>query len=325
MFRICESGIHGRGLFATCDIPADTPIFDEEVSIQMHVDLSKDSGYPKLLEGLVSKLSENQQVSLLDLSGDNLLDKLWMNGSPMIDFDVDRFGIGPRRNLGIYLKCARLNHACIPNAVRASAKDNRMSVVSQKDIAAGEEITISYMDDNFMVADMRELQMRSKIRVGKTWKGCRCQLCIGPIEQKMVSDTRRVRMHSYRERLLQGTLSKEVLVTEFLPLMAAEGLPCPLMGVHATIQMAKLTIGFNFTTRSPEDIAFLSFSVGTRIVFHKLKVKSELNGKTGTVVYPFNKTTGRIGILPDSSNASNKPIAVKPMNLCVVRRGSNPL
>ena len=43
-----------------------------------------------------------------------------------------------------------------------------MSVVSQKDIAADEEITISYMDDNFMVADKRELQMRSKICVGKT-------------------------------------------------------------------------------------------------------------------------------------------------------------
>ena len=43
-----------------------------------------------------------------------------------------------------------------------------MSVVSQKYIAADEEITISYMDDNFMVVDKRELQMRSKICVGKT-------------------------------------------------------------------------------------------------------------------------------------------------------------
>ena len=124
MFCIGESGIHGRGWFATCDIPANTPIYDEEVSIQMHVDLSKDSGDPKLLKELVSKLSENQQVSLLDLSGDNLLDKLWMNGSPMVVFDEDPFGLGPRRNLGIYLKCARLNHSCIPNAIQASETDN---------------------------------------------------------------------------------------------------------------------------------------------------------------------------------------------------------
>lgn len=324
MFRIGKSNLHGVGWFATRDIRADTPIFDEQVSIRMPVDLSRDSGDPKLLQDYVSELPKDQQASFLALDGPDLLDKLWMNGCPLIDYDNDPLGIGPRKDLGIYLKCARLNHSCVPNACRASDEGNIMSVVAQKDIQVGEEITISYMDDNFAAAKDREKQMRNKIRVGRLWKGCRCSLCIGPNERKQVSDQRRIHLSALRAQLMRGAMSKMEFVTSFLPLMSLEGLPISLMGTAASMKMMALLGGIDVTspTSTQDSVNAYCFQKGVGVILHKLKAKPELNGKNGTVVYPLNTTTGRVGILLDSPHASdNLPIAVKPENLCLLRRG----
>ncbi|KAL3939575.1 MAG: hypothetical protein SGBAC_005722 [Bacillariaceae sp.] len=325
MFRIAPSPIHGVGLFASRDIPADTPILDEQVCIRMPVDLTRDSGDSNLLAEYVSKLSPDLQTSFLALDGEDLLDKLWMNGSPLMDFEKDPLGIGPRKDLGIYLLCARLNHSCIPNAVRASDKGNVMSVVSQKDIAAGEEITISYMDDNLTTSVARERQMRHKIRVGKMWESCCCPLCSGPKEVKDISDGRRLRLGAYRERLLAGRLSKKEVCTEFLPLMYEEGLPVSLMGHNACLKMMALMTGIDMSEASRDTIHSYSFSKGSRVVLHKLKAKPELNGKQGRVVLPLNKKTGRVGVLLDDdsltiSSNSHAPVALKPENLCLVRQ-----
>jgi hypothetical protein len=315
MFRIGKSNTHGIGWFATRDIPAETSILDEEVCIRLPLDLSKDSGDPNLVEKLVSELPPEQQTSILALDGEDLLDKVWMNGSPMIDFETDPLGVGPRKNIGIYLQCARLNHSCVPNAVRASDVGNIMSVVSQKDIAAGDEITISYMDDNLVPSHERERQMRFKIRVGKFWTGCRCTLCTGPASQKSASDIRRRTLFSYREKLLQGKLSKGELAEGFLPLMIAEGLPVTLMGMNATMKMIHMMHGIDMTTASRESVHSISFHIGYKVRLHKLKARPDLNGKTAIVQYPLNKKTGRVGILLDSAKPSDKPIALKPENL----------
>ena len=132
----------------------------------MPLDMWKDAGGNKQAADLISKLPEDRRVSLLALCGDTSFDKVWMHRSPLVDHGADPLGIVPRNYLGIYLKCARLNLSCAPNAVRASDQGNVMSVVSQKNITAGEEITISYLDDNLAVATDREQQMRAKIGVG---------------------------------------------------------------------------------------------------------------------------------------------------------------
>eukprot|EP00979_Chaetoceros_neogracilis_P005654 scaffold1035_cov265-Chaetoceros_neogracile.AAC.12 len=285
--------------------------------------LPNDPSGLKLLQELVSNLSEDQRTSLLALDGISLLDKIWTNGHCLIDHDVDPLGVGTRKELGIYLKCARLNHCCQPNAARASDKDDIMSIVSQKPIAAGEEITISYMDDNLAVTADRESQMQSKIYVGKFWEGCRCHLCTSPEEVKKVSDARRRRLTYYRDELLQGTMSKEVLVTEFLSLMEVEGLPNSLMGTAATMKMVNLLFGIDMRTASQNTLDSISFDKGTRVVLHKLKARPELNGKTGFVVHPLNsKANGRVGVLLDFVEDTSKPIALKPENLCLIRDGN---
>ena len=65
----------------------------------------------------------------------------------LLDIKSDFYGTRRNGYLGIFLQCARLNHSCRPNVARAVGDDNVTSVVAQRNIHEGEEITISYLDD----------------------------------------------------------------------------------------------------------------------------------------------------------------------------------
>ena len=147
---------------------------------------------------------------------------------------------------------------------------------------------------------------------------------MGPKNLLDASDDRRRQLYAYRERLLQGTLSREAFENKVFPLMALEGLPVPLMGMDATMQMVTLLgiLDDNSMTREAADSA--CFQMGTRVVLHKLEARPELNGKIGTVVIQLNNSTGRVGVLLDSARCTNHPpVAVKPENLCRIRQESS--
>ena len=317
MFHIGNGGIHGLGWFATVDIPANTTIFDEEVTIRLPLDLQKCSLDTGTLEEQVARMPKDQREALLALFGKDLHENVWMNCTPLIDFTSDPLGLGARKEIGIYLKSARLNHSCIPNAVRASDKGNIMSVVSQKNIAAGEEITVSYLDDNFAVRDDRERELSTKIQVGRYWEKCLCTLCNGTESVRIASDIRRRKLFAYRRELLQGRLNPMVMMLEFLPLIQEEGLSISAMGPEANVEFCRMALGGSGGLAAISDCADgTNFPcVGSKVVLHKLKAKPELNGQNGTVVYPLNKATGRVGVVLDSSESRKKPIAVKPENL----------
>lgn len=324
LFRIEKSPIHGEGWFATQNIPTDTPIYDEHVCIRVPFDMYQKHVDEQHLDEVLSQLQDKEHDAIMNLSGDSPLHKLWMNGVPFIDHGSDVLGCGPKRELGIYLKCAKLNHSCRPNAARASeaseqeGTDNVMSVISQKEIQIGEEITITYLDDNFAVARDRHQQMISKICVGHYWETCKCCLCTGTDDMLYESDKRRRMLYAYRDQLMDGSLQVEFIGTKFLPLMAEEGLPTALMGNQALFKMTKMWYGFDPRTMTREKLNSVTFVRGAKVVLHKLKARPELNGNKGTVVYGLNKKTGRLGILLDSST-TKKPIAIKPENLCLQR------
>ncbi|KAF2497810.1 SET domain-containing protein [Lophium mytilinum] len=84
---------------------------------------------------------------------------------------------------GLFLNTARLNHSCIPNA-RISYCESRgmMTAYALSDIKAGEELTISYLEDErtadlqnttiFMKRDERQAQLKQK------WEfECTCHVC----------------------------------------------------------------------------------------------------------------------------------------------------
>lgn len=73
------------------------------------------------------------------------------------------FRLGSTHAVGVYFQCARLNHSCLPNSVRAVGDDNNMTVVSTRGIQKG-EITISYLDDSILATDWR-----CSVRKTSTW------------------------------------------------------------------------------------------------------------------------------------------------------------
>jgi hypothetical protein len=312
MFRVGPSNKHGLGWIASVNIACDTPIFDEQVSIRFPIDITNSSASE--LDEVIGQLSRHERDAFLDLHGKDPMEKLWLNCARLMDSRNDPFGIGPRNVIGVYLQCARLNHSCLPNAVRAS-EDNIMSVVAQKDIAAGEEITISYLDDNFLTTIERHKHMCGKEHGGHTWESCQCELCTSSERIRRASDQRRRTLFSMRAQLLQGSLGLHSFHHEFSPLMAKEGLFTALMGVPATMKLMEL-IGVDMT-KSTDEFKAMCYTPGVKVTLHKLRAKPELNGRTGTVVSGLNSETGRVGVLLDEAA---KPIAAKPENLCMMRK-----
>jgi hypothetical protein len=314
MFRIGQSDKHGLGWIASVNIACDTPISDEKVSIRFPMNVTNSSASE--LDEAIAQLPSDDRDAFLDLHGKDPMEKLLLNCVRLMDSKNDPFGIGPRNDIGVYFQCARLNHSCLPNAVRASDA-NIMSVVAQKDITAGEEITISYLDDNFLTAVERHKQMRGKMRVGHTWESCQCELCTSPEHMRLASDQRRRILFSMRAQLLNGKLGLHSLRNEFFPLMAKEGLLTTLMGVPASMKMMEL-LGFdNVAGSTTDELNALSYVPGVKVILHKLRTKPELNGQTGTVVSGLSLETGRVGVLLDQAA---KPIAVKPENVCWMRK-----
>jgi hypothetical protein len=313
MFRVGQSDKHGLGWIAAVNIACDTPILDEQVSIRFPFGITTSSA-SELLDEAIAQLPRHHRDAFLDLHGKDPLEKLWLNCVQLISRN-DPLGTGPRSAVGVYLQCARLNHSCLPNAVRAS-EDNIMSVVAQKDIASGEEITISYLDDNFLTAIERNKQMCAKMHVGHTWEGCQCELCTGPERMRLASDQRRCLLFSMRAQLLHGTLSLHSLYEDFLPLMAKEGLSTTLMGVPASMKVMEL-LGVDIAGSTTDELRAKFYTPGVKVILHKLRAKPELNGRTGTVMSGLNLETGRVGVLLDQAA---KLIAVKPENLSTMKK-----
>lgn len=129
---------------------------------------------------------------------------------------------------------------------------------------------------------------------------------------RLASDKRRRILFSMRAQLLQGTLGLHSLYKEFFPLMAKECLFTALMGVPASMKMMEL-LGVDVARSTTDEVRAACYTLGVKVVLHKLRAKPDLNGRKGIVVSRFN----RVGVLLDQAI---QPIAVKPSNLCIMTK-----
>ena len=219
MFKVGANNTHGQGWIALRDIPSGTPIYDERARFQFPLTILDN---PALVKKWFLKLSEEERASILALHGRNPLEKLHMNGMPLLDIKSDCYGTRRNGYLGIFLQCARLNHSCRPNVARAVGDDNVTSVVAQRNIHEGEEITISYLDDNFVDSTTRTSALQSKVVAGDlTWAdGCQCSLCKAPVHELEGSNARRKELANLRDSLMRRQLALS-RAFDILQLMAA--------------------------------------------------------------------------------------------------------
>ncbi|KAI0024474.1 hypothetical protein F4780DRAFT_603510 [Xylariomycetidae sp. FL0641] len=102
---------------------------------------------------------------------------------------------------GVYLESCLINHACVPNCHRASnEKTHRETTHAIRDILAGEEITITYVEDHVFSRRRFELLLH--------WGfDCHCELCTLPAPDRQRSDRRRERI-----QLLQSKVDNPFVV-----------------------------------------------------------------------------------------------------------------
>jgi hypothetical protein len=96
-------------------------------------------------------------------------------------------GVDKKRAVAMFGWLTLINHSCRANATtKYSAADNRLTLVANRDIAAGDEITITYMaiqalsGDRKTLIDFPDLDVQTRQKVLRREYGfvCQCQLCM---------------------------------------------------------------------------------------------------------------------------------------------------
>jgi SET domain-containing protein len=89
--------------------------------------------------------------------------------------------VDPNSSAGsaIYITASLLNHSCDPNVIVSFPRGNATAVFSAaRDVAAGEQLTISYMDSEQPVANRQEYLA---FAYGFS---CRCPRCIEELQEQ---------------------------------------------------------------------------------------------------------------------------------------------
>ena len=174
----------GKGLIANQKITKGARILSEKPIITIASDTSNIEQLHESIYKQSSTLDEDQQRAFLSMR----------NIHPYKDAAEQYFGIFRTNSLpaeadgdkaAIFLDACRINHACNNNAQKSwNEKTKCHTVHALKDIARGEEITITYL------SPLKNRKARQKALQEKFGFTCLCHLCSLPAEQSQESDRR---------------------------------------------------------------------------------------------------------------------------------------
>jgi hypothetical protein len=188
MYSLTEVPGKGKGLVAATDIPRGTRILEESPIIAISDRPRHDDWLKAHISQQVDSLNEQERQSLFSMHNiypysniaEQCLGIIRTNALP-----VEAGGIGG----GLFLEACRINHACDNNAQKSwNQRIERHTVHALRDIAEGEEITISYLDPG------SSREVRQKLLQHKFGFLCSCPLCSLPDEQSKQSDKRLARI-----------------------------------------------------------------------------------------------------------------------------------
>ncbi|KAK5656821.1 hypothetical protein OQA88_4369 [Cercophora sp. LCS_1] len=182
----------GLGVIATRPIPEDTVIM---VGLPLMMQITDSRKWPtrKVFETLQHAsmrlpMAEKQRLLNMAHKGKGyIVDDIMKTNTFQVT--VDRV-----EHSGLYPEIARINHACKPNCyVRYSPRTLAVEAVVYKDIAEGEELSLSYIPMNFLTAQRKEFL--------ENWGfNCTCSLCTDK-EASHHSDHNRQRIQEVLESL----------------------------------------------------------------------------------------------------------------------------
>ncbi|KAI1761147.1 SET domain-containing protein [Hypoxylon sp. FL1150] len=212
----------GKGVVATRHIKRSEAVMADWASLVVHLDFPTSV---KRLEGY-----RHLHIAVDQLSGPDRVLGLARSSTFSNDIveDVLRtnafsYPLSGEYHMALYPDVSRVNHACRPNAfIRFTPASLAVSVVVQRDIEPGEEITITYVP----LGKSREERQEALLKWGFS---CSCDLCTASKAEIAASDYRREKIKNMRQEVMKAVEvwdgTKAVKLTlEALELMRDEDL-----------------------------------------------------------------------------------------------------
>lgn len=204
MYTIQQITGKGLGLIATQKIPRGTRILTDNVLLSIN-----GPQYDILRSAYALSLQARQ--ALLDLSRNTTkytstlswLESIWLsrwqprsiksNHNIINVFRNNNFDIGDGLR-AVFPSAARINHACVPNAQGNFNKSlNAFTIHATHEIRDGEELTISYLEDQLGMQAWRQSALLDRYGFG-----CTCAACTASAVLAQASEKRRTNL---REKL----------------------------------------------------------------------------------------------------------------------------
>lgn len=238
MFKVHQIAGKGLGLIATQKIPRGQRILTDKIL------LSINSPNGDILQSAYT-LSLQARQALLALSVNaakytsvlSWLESFWLsrwyprstkiNHNILNIFRNNNFDIGDSIR-AVFPAAARINHACVPNAQgNFNSVLDAFTVHATHDLFEGDEITISYLDDQLGLR-----QWRQSTLLGRYGFACDCAACGAHASVREAREARRVGVRQELAVLsgkaaAHGQIAPEeelILMTKMLEVYEAEGL-----------------------------------------------------------------------------------------------------
>ncbi|KAH6623778.1 hypothetical protein F5144DRAFT_623646 [Chaetomium tenue] len=197
-YKMVDIPGRGKGIVATRPIKQYEEILVEHaamlVDIAFTVKVQATRGY-RLLHAAVDRLSD--PVSVWELGKSNGLAQDEVENILRTNaFNTPMDGLP---HLALYPTVSRINHGCNPNAnTRPMLETLQISIIASKDIAAGEEITHSYLPLG-LTSPERALKLH------RQWNfTCTCTLCSSPAATLAASDALRRSVSRLRNEAIEA-------------------------------------------------------------------------------------------------------------------------
>ncbi|KAL4860602.1 hypothetical protein BDV12DRAFT_204871 [Aspergillus spectabilis] len=188
----------GKGLVATERIAKGTRILSESPIFRV----PRDKPSIKALEGIVknevNRLTAKQQAVFFDLT--NIYGDAHSHALGIARTNVLPLVGAAKSSSGLFLDASRINHSCRHNAQNTWNENiGQVTIHALRDINAGTEITISYLDST-PAFEERQHQLRKTFQFE-----CKCELCSLPPAERKISDERLTKIHII-DSMIGGTV-----------------------------------------------------------------------------------------------------------------------
>jgi hypothetical protein len=170
----------GKGLVATTRITKGTRLLSEVPIFRVPRDNSNIKDVERIVENEIKHLNDDQPRSFFDLT--NVYGDAHSLSLGIARTNVLPLGSNARAG-GLFLEASRINHSCKHNAQNTWNENiGRLTIHALRDIEAGQEITISYLNTT------PEHSERQRILKDTFKFQCKCELCSLPPGQRKHSD-----------------------------------------------------------------------------------------------------------------------------------------